>query len=181
MNTVALTPDMTMAQVLALCPGSQRALFRRYHIGGCSSCAFQPDETLADLCGRHPGMEVAEAIAHLQSSHEQDERMMLSPSEIAHLRSAGHVMKLVDVRTREEWEAVRIEGAEHLTQAAMQSILGQWPRESLLVVYDHRGNQGLDAAAYFQGQGFSQVKCMRGGIDAWSRDVDRDLPRYELA
>jgi rhodanese-related sulfurtransferase len=63
----------------------------------------------------------------------------------------------------------------------MQTLLAQWPRESLPVIYDQQGKQGLDAAAYFQGQGFTRVKCMRGGIDAWSRDVDPALPRYELA
>jgi len=36
-----------MSKVLEAFPGAQRALFRRYHIGGCSSCAFRPDETLA--------------------------------------------------------------------------------------------------------------------------------------
>jgi len=37
-----------MSAVLENFPGAQRALFRRYHIGGCSSCGFSPDETLTD-------------------------------------------------------------------------------------------------------------------------------------
>jgi len=46
-----LTPQSTMAEVLQSHPGAQRALFKRYHIGGCSSCAFQPGETLEQLAG----------------------------------------------------------------------------------------------------------------------------------
>ncbi len=35
-----------MSAVLEKFPGAQRALFRRYHIGGCSNCGFLP----MDLC-----------------------------------------------------------------------------------------------------------------------------------
>jgi rhodanese-related sulfurtransferase len=49
-----------------------------------------------------------------------------------------------------------------------------------MVLYDHRGQQSLDAAAYFMGQGFRNVRCLRGGIDAWSREVDEKIPRYRL-
>jgi rhodanese-related sulfurtransferase len=62
----------------------------------------------------------------------------------------------------------------------MQDILGHWPREELVVIYDHRGRQSLDAAAYFMGQGFRKVRCLRGGIDAWSRETDTSIPRYRL-
>jgi rhodanese-related sulfurtransferase len=62
----------------------------------------------------------------------------------------------------------------------MQVILGKWSREQLLVVYDHKGARSMDAAAYFQGHGFDKVKTLRGGIDAWSAEVDPALPRYHL-
>jgi len=38
-----------MSAVLENFPGAQRALFRRYHIGGCSSCGFQPPSTFVHL------------------------------------------------------------------------------------------------------------------------------------
>ena len=87
---------------------------------------------------------------------------------------------LLDIRTRPEWEAVRIEGAVRMSQETMQIILTQWPRHELVVIYDHAGARSLDAAAYFSGQGFSQVRCLRGGIDAWAAEVDPKLPRYRL-
>src|SRR5437016_3992269 len=46
-------PQSTMGEVLEAYPGAQRALFRKYHIGGCSSCAFSPAETLEQVCGRN--------------------------------------------------------------------------------------------------------------------------------
>ena len=181
MNNESVTPQTIMARVLEIFPGAQRALFRRYHIGGCSSCAFQPTETLEELCRRNDHLDVGEVMAHLQTSHEQDEQMMVGPAELADLLREGHPPRLLDIRTREEWDAVRLEGAVRMSQESMQEILGQWPREQLIVIYDHQGRQGLDAAAYFLGQGFSNVKCLRGGIDAWAKEIDPKLPRYQLA
>ncbi len=175
-----LTPQSTMAEVLKSRPGAQRALFKRYHIGGCSSCAFQPGETLEQLCRRNNHLDVMEMIEAIQSSHEQDAKILIAPAELASLRKQDHSLRLLDVRTREEYDAVRIEGAVLMSQQTMQEILGRWPRQELFVIYDHAGNQALDAAAYFAGHGFEQVRCLRGGIDAWSREVDPKLPRYVL-
>jgi len=50
-----------------------------------------------------------------------------------------------------------------------------------VVIIDHEGRQGLDAAAYFTGHGFDRVRCLRGGIDAWSQEIDATVPRYKLA
>jgi rhodanese-related sulfurtransferase len=175
-----LTPQSTMAAVLKSHPGAQRALFKRYHIGGCSSCAFQPGESLEQLCRRNNNLDVMEMIEAIQSSHEQDAKILIAPAELAGLRKQNQSLRLLDVRTREEYDAVRIEGAVLMSQQTMQEILGRWPRQELFVIYDHTGSQALDAAAYFAGHGFEQARCLRGGIDAWSREVDPKLPRYVL-
>jgi rhodanese-related sulfurtransferase len=49
-----------------------------------------------------------------------------------------------------------------------------------LVIVDHQGKQGLDAAAYFLGHGVQNVRCLRRGIDAWSQEVDPKIRRYRL-
>jgi len=40
------------------------------------------------------------------------------------------------------------------------------------------GTRSLDAATYFIGHGFSETKCLAGGINAYSTEVDPSLPRY---
>ena len=37
----------------------------------------------------------------------------------------------------------------------------------------------MDAASYFAGHGFSNVKSLTGGIDEWSQSIDPSIPRYE--
>lgn len=169
-----------MAEVLAAYPGARRALFRRYHIGGCSSCGFNPDETLAALCARNGNLDIAEVIAHLQSSQEADLQLEITPRELAERRARQEKIRLLDLRTREEWEAVHLEGAEFVDQELIQRLMGQEGQAGLLVFYDHSGGSSLDAAAYFAGHGFHNARHLRGGIDAWSQEVDPAVPRYRV-
>jgi len=170
----------TMHEVLEVFPGAQRVLFRRYHIGGCSSCGFQPDETLAQICTRNGNLDVAEVLAHIQSSHEQDAKILISPKELAGLLQQDKSVKLVDVRSREEFEAVHIEGSVLLSQDVMRELMASGSNTNPVVVVDHAGKNGLDAAAYFMGHGLQNVRCLRGGIDAWAQEVDSKLRRYKL-
>ena len=72
------------------------------------------------------------------------------------------------------------EGAIFFTQELMQELLMKGDRRALLAIMDHKGTRAMDATAYFVGHGFENAKCVRGGIDAWSVEVDNNLPRYEL-
>src|ERR1700690_779219 len=105
---MSATSQSPMSAVLENFPGAQRALFRRYHIGGCSSCGFSPDETLAQVCARNGSLDVAEVLAHIQSSHEQDAKVLISPKELAGLLQSHPSVKLVDVLSREAFEPVNI-------------------------------------------------------------------------
>ncbi len=169
-----------MRDVLEKFPGAQRALFRRYHIGGCSSCGFSPDETLAGVCARNGSLDVNEVLAHIQSSHEQDAKVLISPKELSDALKQDKSLRLVDVRSREEFEAVHIEGSTLLSQDVMRQIMGDGSNTKPVVVVDHQGKNGLDAAAYFMGHGLQNVRCLRGGIDAWAQEVDTAMRRYRV-
>ena len=169
-----------MRDVLEIFPGAQRALFRKYHIGGCSNCGFSPGETLAQVCARNGGLPVAEVLTHIRSSHELDAKILISPAELAALLLADPSVKLVDVRSREEFEAVQIAGSVLLSQEVMREILASGSNKRTIVIIDHQGKHGLDAAAYFMGHGLESVRCLRGGIDAWAQTVDPSMRRYQL-
>jgi len=169
-----------MQELLASFPGAQRALFRRYHIGGCSQCGFQPTETLEQVCERNGGLNVDEVLTHIRTSHEQDAKIMIEPKELAEWLKRDKTVRLLDVRSREEFEAVHIEGSILMSQPLTQEIMAEGTNSRPLVVVDHQGKQGLDAAAYFMGHGLTNVRCLRGGIDAWSREVDTGMRRYRL-
>ena len=179
-STATIDPSISMRELLEQFPGAQRALFRRYHIGGCSSCGFSPDETLAGVCERNENLDVDEVSEHNLASDAADRAMQIEPDELSERLAAGETIHLLDIRTREEFDSVKLPGAHLFTQEFMQEILANWSRTDLLVIYDHQGTRSMDAAAYFQGHGFEKIRSLRGGIDAWSAEVDPTLPRYHL-
>ena len=123
---------------------------------------------------------MAEVLAHIQSSHEQDAKILISPKELAELLKQDKSIRLVDVRSREEFEAVNIAGSVLLSQDVMRQIMGDGSNTKPIVVIDHAGKNGLDAAAYFMGHGLQNVRCLRGGIDAWAQEVETGMRRYKL-
>jgi rhodanese-related sulfurtransferase len=170
-----------MKDVLEAFPGAQRALFRRYHIGGCSHCAFQPEETLRQVCDRNGGLDAVEVLNQIKTSHEEDAKILLEPKELAAWLEQDQSVRVVDIRSREEYEAVHIPGSVLLSQDTMRQIMGEGSNTRPLVIIDHQGRQGLDAAAYFLGHGLQNVRCVRGGIDGWAREVDPKMKRYQLS
>ena len=139
------------------------------------------DETLGGVCERNNDLDVTEVLGEIQSSHEADQKILVEPKVLQDELAASPDLKLLDVRSQEEFDAARIEGATHMTRDLMQEIMGKWDPEEPFVIIDHQGQQGLDAAAYYLGHGLKNVRCLRGGIDAWSLEVDETVPRYEFS
>ena len=87
--------------------------------------------------------------------------------------------RLVDVR--EPWEFARtsIEGSLLMPMGEVPGRANTEldPDERLLVLC-HHGVRSMNVAVWMRNQGFEQAQSVRGGIDAWSREVDPHLPRY---
>ncbi len=169
-----------MQDILAAFPGAKRALFARYHIGGCSSCAYGDDETLASVCRRNEDLPIDEVMDHILNAHEHDQKLLISPEEAHERLSENPDLLLLDIRTAEEYEAVKIPNSVRYTEQTLQemSAAGQTDRE--VIVYDHQGKSALDIASFIIGHGFTSVFAIEGGIDRYAQDVDPSLPRYRL-
>jgi len=166
-----------MEDLLTGLPGAKRALFARYHLGGCQSCGFSPNETLAGLCGRN-GIDADEALAHLLESERHDRAMRVAP-EAAAAMMRGDGWRWIDLRTREEYEAVPLPGAEFFTQELQQEVFAGGA-DQRVVLFDHMGRGVLDQVAWFRGHGLKETYGLEGGIDAWSREVDPAVRRYRV-
>ena len=57
-----IRPEMTMEEILQVAPAAQRALFQRYHVGGCSACGFQPEDTLAQVAKDHNILDLKDMV-----------------------------------------------------------------------------------------------------------------------
>ncbi|NRB75672.1 MAG: rhodanese-like domain-containing protein, partial [Verrucomicrobiales bacterium] len=169
-----------MGDVLDRFPGAKRALFAAYHIGGCQSCSYDNDETLAEVCERNENLPVDEVINHILQAHETDRKILIDPSDLAEALESEPAPRLLDLRTSEEHEAVALPGSEMFSNDLMQDIFGSEPKDRVIVMYDHTGDKVLDAAAYLIGHGYKNTRALRGGIDAYAQEVDSSIPRYKL-
>ena len=177
MSQPDIQPEMTMEEVLRVAPAAQRALFQRYHVGGCSSCGFQPSDTLAQVCKDHNILDISDAIKTIQIAQEMDTHMQVEPSDVKSWLDSEADFEFIDCRTPDEWQLARMEGAELLDYDNSGRYM-ELPKDRKLVFACKSGIRSLDVAAYFKGHGFTEVYSMRGGLDAWREQVDSSVPSY---
>lgn len=107
-------------------------------------------------------------------------QQQIRPRDLVKLIENGHDVYLLDVRQSEEHRFAALPGC---TLIPLNELPGRvlelsMPKESLVVVYCHHGMRSLTGAGILQKAGFTNVASLAGGIDAWSREVDPDVPRY---
>ena len=100
-----------------------------------------------------------------------------SPREVADLLKQGAI-RLIDVRTPQEYEIASIPGSMLASQALSQEIVETWPKDTAIITMCHHGIRSLDALRFLRDNGFSNVRSMAGGIEAWALHVDPSVPRY---
>lgn len=103
----------------------------------------------------------------------------ISPRDLYKSLENGSSVRLIDVRQPWENQIANLPGSvliplNELPQRAQEIIRDQ----AVVVVYCHHGIRSLSAAGYLQRLGFVNVKSLAGGIDAWSCEIDPNIPRY---
>ena len=174
-DSLQIDLDMTMAQVLERAPSAQRALFQRYHVGGCSACGFQPTDTLRQVCKDHNILDTNEVIQHILRSHELDTRMQVTAAEVKAWLDAGEPLRFIDVRMPQEVQEDPVPAAEPLDYGDSGAYM-ELPKDTRMVFACKDGERALDVAAYFAGHGFTNVRSLQGGLDAWRTQADPALP-----
>ena len=89
-------------------------------------------------------------------------------------------MLLLDCRTPDEYATAKIAGSLLLPMQELTERVGEldaWKTKPI-IVHCHHGVRSLRVTQWLRERGFAAVSSMQGGIDAWSTDVDRDVPRY---
>lgn len=102
----------------------------------------------------------------------------VSPAEAAALLRENKV-RLIDVREPWEFAAARIDGSLPMPMGDVPSRAHQeLDPEERLVVLCHLGMRSMNVTVWLRNQGFEQAQSLRGGIDAWSVEVDSAIARY---
>jgi sulfur-carrier protein adenylyltransferase/sulfurtransferase len=85
---------------------------------------------------------------------------------------------IVDVREPHEYVIARIDGATLIPLGELPQRLGELDGHAEIVTHCHRGVRSMKALEILKAAGFAKVRSLKGGIDAWSVDVDPEVSRY---
>jgi adenylyltransferase/sulfurtransferase len=134
----------------------------------CPVCGFHPTVTsLIDyqaFCGvgAEPSYDGAEITAQ-----ELEDEWRRNPDLV-----------VIDVREPHEYEITHIDGALLIPLGQLPDRLGELDGHREIVTHCHHGARSLKALEILKAAGFSKVRSLRGGIDAWAVNVAPSLPRY---
>ena len=85
---------------------------------------------------------------------------------------------LLDVREPWEFQTCRLADSQHVPMGEIPARLAELDAQVETVVICHHGNRSFHVAQFLEQQGFPRVYNLAGGLDAWARNVDRNMPVY---
>jgi len=139
----------------------------------CPVCGDEPTVTeLIDyeaFCGMPAHDGAVEADASLAD-------VEILPTEYADIADKPDVV-LLDVREPHEYEINRIEGSTLIPKDTLAGKLSELDPTKEYVVHCKSGVRSLESTELLRGAGI-RARSMRGGIDAYSRQVDDSIPIY---
>jgi molybdopterin/thiamine biosynthesis adenylyltransferase/rhodanese-related sulfurtransferase len=87
-------------------------------------------------------------------------------------------IKLLDVREPFEYEIAHINGAPLIPMGELSQRFTELDPNTQYYIYCKTGVRSLNAVQFLKEQGFKYTKSVKGGIDAWSDEIDPNVPRY---
>jgi rhodanese-related sulfurtransferase len=105
----------------------------------------------------------------------------LSPTEFRKrwpVAADADEVTLLDVREPAELALAALDGALHIPMREIPSRLAELNPRKPLVVMCHSGARSRRVAEFLGANGFEHVFNLKGGIDAWSEEIDPQVPRY---
>ena len=137
------------------------------------------------VCG--PNADIKELIDYEEfcgvPSHDHEDEGSAGASwditvtELAERVKTNH-LKLIDVREPHELEISRLPNATNIPLGQLASRLSELDSAEDMVLFCKSGNRSTRALELLTSAGFKKVKNLKGGINAWAREVDKSLPVY---
>jgi len=137
------------------------------------------------VCGLEP--EITELIDYEAfcgvPGHDHEEGTVggnwdISATELAERLKKGNHLRLVDVREPHEQDISHIDGAELFPLGQLAGRLSELDSAEEMVVFCKVGTRSARALDLLVSAGFRKVKNLKGGINAWAREVDPSQPIY---
>jgi sulfur-carrier protein adenylyltransferase/sulfurtransferase len=134
------------------------------------------------VCGDHPTIRELQDYEQFCGSRATvastgDADFDISPVELKQVLDRGEAPVLLDVREPMEFQINRLPGAMLVPLGDLPESLGQVDGTRNVVVYCHHGIRSVRAVEFLRGAGF-RARNLKGGITAWTDQVDPTMLRY---
>lgn len=138
------------------------------------------------VCGENPTVTQLidyEAFCGMPAHDREDgsglaSEWEISPRELKARLERGERIVIVDVREPHEWDIVHMEGAHLIPLGELAARVHELDSADPIVLYCKTGARSARALEFLRGIGYRKLKNLKGGINAWAREVDPRLPTY---
>jgi rhodanese-related sulfurtransferase len=107
-----------------------------------------------------------------------DTPLEISVQDLKRLKDEGAPGAVVDVREVWEHETCRIPGSVLMPLSNFAKHVADLDPAQPIYLYCHHGARSLQVAMWLRRNGFAKAASVKGGIDAWSLEIDPATPRY---
>ena len=101
----------------------------------------------------------------------------LSPTEFKNILDNPNSL-LIDVREDWEFKLCSIGGARLMPMSTFAQTYDELGKSRDLAIYCHHGVRSMRVIHFLQSQGYENLINLRGGIDAWSNEIDSSVAKY---
>jgi len=103
----------------------------------------------------------------------------ITATELKNRMDAGEDVQLVDVRQPDEYAFARIEGAKLIPIGEIMRRIDELDDSKELILQCKSGGRSAQAIEFLTRAGYQgKMSNLKGGITAWSNDVDQKIPKY---
>ena len=136
------------------------------------------------VCG--PNADIKELIDYEEfcgvPSHDHEEGSAgaghdITVQELSERMKTNH-LKLLDVREPHELEISKLPDALNIPLGQLAARLSELDSADEMVIFCKSGSRSARGLELLASAGFKKVKNLKGGINAWAREVDQSLPLY---
>lgn len=174
-------------EALKLVLGVGEPLFGRVMIFDAHAMKFTemklPKDPDCVLCGQRPSITQLIDYETFCSGKKQEaagnvtDVPEISVRQLKDRLERGEVPFLLDVRESYEYKIANLRG-KPIPLGELPARMHELDRSREVIVYCHHGHRSWLAVEFLKKQGFGMVKNLTGGIDAWAREIDPQMPRY---
>jgi len=134
------------------------------------------------VCGAHPTITALidyDAFCGVgDGRRETEDGIEIAAADLKREWTQDPALVVLDVREPHEYDIAHIEGTRLIPLSELPGRLRELDGRAPIVTLCHHGLRSAHALELLKGAGFGRVRSLRGGIDAWSVDVDPEVPRY---